>query len=129
MKTTDDLPRPLYRLYFFALDGVCDACEATKPLVRSFRSAHPEVEVIAYDLTEVEWPEEDALARFWKRLKGLPPLPEPPDTVPMLVLVERWGNEWRRPWVITGEPEGGLDTLEAWFVGYKTGLWPGRNDG
>lgn len=108
---------PRFRLYFFALDGVCDACAATKPHVIAFRDAHPEIELLAYDLTETKWPEEGPIQRLWKRLRGAAPSPQPPDVVPSLILVERRGDRWTRPAVLAGQTD--LAEIEVWFKTYQ----------
>ena len=42
------------RLYFFHQPG-CEGCEKQRPAVEAFATAHPDVEVIIWDLTQRVW--------------------------------------------------------------------------
>lgn len=42
------------RLYFIYAPG-CGHCEAAKPHVRKFEKAHPEIQVVWFDLTSNPW--------------------------------------------------------------------------
>jgi len=63
------------RLFFIHMPG-CPTCAAVRPIIRAFRDAHPEVKLIALDITAVSWE-----AKRWI-----------PQVTPTLVRLDREGH-------------------------------------